>query len=73
MSIKRFKIFLSWWYKTTGVHGYVYDFSVDCHAIAVYDILHIRKFLMRKNYQWSEVILKKCLKRYSLRHYHLLN
>ena len=27
--------------KTTGLHGYVYDFSVDYHAIAVDDILDI--------------------------------
>ena len=27
--------------KTAGLHGYVYDFSVDYHAIAVDDILDI--------------------------------
>ena len=27
--------------KTTGLHGYVYDFSVDYDAIAVDDILNI--------------------------------
>ena len=30
-------------------NGYVYDFSVDCDAIAVDDILDIHKYLMKKN------------------------
>ena len=35
--------------KKTGLNGYVYDFSVDCDAIAVDDILDIHKYLMEKN------------------------
>ena len=35
--------------KTTGLNGYVYDFSVDYNAIAVSDILDIHKYLMKKN------------------------
>ena len=35
--------------KKTGLHGYVYDFSVDYDAIAVDDILDIHKYLMEKN------------------------
>ena len=35
--------------KKTGCYGYVYDFSVDYHAIAVDDTLYIQKFLMTKN------------------------
>ena len=35
--------------KKTGLNGYVYDFSVDYDAIAVYDILDIHKYLMKKN------------------------
>ena len=30
-------------------NGYVYDFSVDYNAIAVTDILDIRKYLMKKH------------------------
>ena len=33
----------------TGLHGYVYDFSVDYDAIAVDDILDIHKYFMNKN------------------------
>ena len=33
----------------TGFNGYVYDFSVDCDAIAVDNILDIYKYLMKKN------------------------
>ena len=33
----------------TGVNGYVYDFSVDCDAIAFDDILDIHYYLMKKN------------------------
>ena len=33
----------------TGLNRYVYDFSVDYDAIAVYDILDIHKYLMEKN------------------------
>ena len=32
--------------RKTGVHGYVYDFSVDYDAIAVDDILDIDNYLM---------------------------
>ena len=35
--------------KKTGFNGYVYDFSVDYDAIAVDDILEIRKYLIKKN------------------------
>ena len=35
--------------KDTGLNGYVYDFSVDYDAIAVYDIKDIHKYLMKKN------------------------
>ena len=35
--------------KKTGFTGYVYNFSVDYDAIAVDDILDIRKYLMRTN------------------------
>ena len=35
--------------KKIGVNGYVYDFNVDYDAIAVDDILNIRKYLMKKN------------------------
>ena len=32
----------------TGLHGYVYDFSVDYDAIVVDDIIDIHKYLMEK-------------------------
>ena len=35
--------------KNTGLTGYVYDFRVDCNAIAVDDIQDIHKYLMKKN------------------------
>ena len=35
--------------KRTGFNGYVYNFRVDYDAIAVDDILYIRKYLMKKN------------------------
>ena len=35
--------------KRTGLHVYVYDFSVDYDAIAVDDILDIHNYLMKKN------------------------
>ena len=35
--------------KLTGFNGYFYDFSVDCNAIAVDDILNIHNYLMKKN------------------------
>ena len=34
--------------KRTGLHGYVYDVSVDYDAIAVDDILDIHKYLIKK-------------------------
>ena len=33
----------------TGLHGYVSNFSVDCDALAVDDILDIHNYLMKKN------------------------
>ena len=33
-----------------GSNGYIYDFSVDCDAVAVDDILDIHKHLVKKNY-----------------------
>ena len=35
--------------KKTGLYGYVYDFGVDYDAIAVDDILDIRKYLMKNH------------------------
>ena len=35
--------------KKIGLKGCFYDFSVDCNAIAVADILDIHKYLMKKN------------------------
>ena len=35
--------------KKTGFIGYVYDFSVDYHPIAVDDIKDIQRYLMKKN------------------------
>ena len=35
--------------KKTGLNGYVNDFSVDYHALAVDDILDIHNYLMKKN------------------------
>ena len=35
--------------KKTGLNGYVYDFSVDCDAITVVDILEVHKYLMENN------------------------
>ena len=35
--------------KKTGLNGYVYDFSVDCDATAVDNILDIHKYLLKKN------------------------
>ena len=35
--------------KKTGFTGYIYDFSTDYNAIAVFDILDIHKYLMKKN------------------------
>ena len=35
--------------KKTGLNGYVYNFSVDCDAITVDDILDIHKYLTKTN------------------------
>ena len=35
--------------RKTGCNRYVYDFSVDCDAIAVDDVLDINNYLMKKN------------------------
>ena len=35
--------------KKTGFNGYIYDFNVDYDDVAVDDILHIHKYLMKKN------------------------
>ena len=35
--------------KRTGFTGYVYNFSVDCNAIAVDNIKDIHKYLNEKN------------------------
>ena len=35
--------------KKTRFNGYIYDFSTDCNAITVSDILDIHKYLMKKN------------------------
>ena len=35
--------------KRTRFNGYIYDFSVDCDAIAADDILDIQKYLTKKN------------------------
>ena len=35
--------------KNTGLNGYVYDFMVDCDAIADDNILDIPRYLMKKN------------------------
>ena len=34
--------------KKAGLNGYVYDFGIDCYAIAVDDILDFHKYLMKK-------------------------
>ena len=35
--------------KKAGLNGYVYDFTVDYSNTAVYDILDIHNYLMKKN------------------------
>ena len=35
--------------KKNGLNGYVYHCTVDCDAVAVDDILYIRKYLMKKS------------------------
>ena len=49
MSRKHFQDFSVDNIKKTGLNGYDYDFTVDYDAIAVDDILDIRKYLMKKN------------------------
>ena len=46
----------------TGFNGYVYDFSVDYHAIAVDDILGIENYLMKKKTKYNKMLrfIKKC-------------
>ena len=48
MSWKHFKILVSRSYEKTGFTGYVYDISVDYCSIAVDNINHIHKYLMKK-------------------------
>ena len=48
--------------KKTGLHGYIYDFSVGYDAIADDDILDIHRYLMKKWYNIKCLDLsKKCL------------
>ena len=35
--------------KKTGLNGYVYNFSINCDAITVDDILDIHKYLTKTN------------------------
>ena len=50
MSRKHFRrLFCRQYEKKTAFCGYVYDFSADYNAIAVDDILDIRKYLMKNN------------------------
>ena len=49
MFSKYFKRLVGRQYEQSGFTGYVYDFSVDCSAIAVDDIKDIHKYLMEKN------------------------
>ena len=42
------KDFSAYSMENTGLNGYVYDFSVDCNAIVVNDILDIHKYLNEK-------------------------
>ena len=35
--------------KKAGFNGYIYDFSVDCDATDVDDIVDIHNYLMKKN------------------------
>ena len=42
--------------KKTGLNGYIYNFSADYDVIAVDDILHVNKYLMKKNN-----MIQKCL------------
>ena len=49
--------------KKNGLYGFPFDFSADYRAtIAVYKILHIHKYLMKKRYSIKSLnLLKKCL------------
>ena len=49
MSWKPLKRLVGRYMKKTGFNGYVYDFSVDCDAVVIDDILDIHKHLMKKN------------------------
>ena len=49
MSKKHFKKVSVGDMKKTGFYGYVYDFSADYDAIAVYNILDIHKYLMKQH------------------------
>ena len=46
---KRFKRLFDRKYEKTELYGSVFDLSVDYDAIAVDEILDIRKYLMKKN------------------------
>ena len=35
--------------KKAGFNGYIYDFSIDYNATAIFDILDIHKYSMKKN------------------------
>ena len=35
--------------KKAGLHGYIYDFSVDYDAVQIDDILDIHEYLMKKD------------------------
>ena len=48
MSKKHFKLLFSRSYEKTALKRCVHDFSVDCDAIGVDDILDIQKYLMTK-------------------------
>ena len=48
-SVKQAKEFSVDNMKKTGLNVYVYDFRVDYDAIAIDDILDIRKYFMKKN------------------------
>ena len=43
------KHFSAYYIKYTGFNGHIYDFSVDYKAIALADILDIRKYLIKIN------------------------
>ena len=49
--------------KKTRLNEYVFDFSVNYDAIAINDMLHIHKYLMKKNNMIQKCLdlLRKCL------------